>query len=126
MQCPKTNNSSPISSIASPRISSNPPALKLGYCNADGLLDNIATVHEFISFNNLHILCVSETWLTANSDVFFEGYNVFRNDRGLINLDSGKDTRGGGVAIIVCNNLSVTVVAMSKVRAIGQVEFLII
>lgn len=51
---------------------------------------------------------------------------MLRNDRGLINIDTQKDTSGAGVIIVVHKSLNPTVVAFSKVNAIGEVEFLLV
>lgn len=76
--------------------------------------------------NKLHILAVSETWLNDSHDVHINNYVCVRNDRGLINLDSGKDTKGGGVAFFIHNSLKFSILAKSKIRNIGETEFIIV
>lgn len=53
-------------------------------------------------------------------------YNFIQNDRGLINLDTNKDTKGGEVAILVHKSISFVPIARSIVCGIGETEFLII
>lgn len=74
----------------------------------------------------MHILGISETWLNDKKTLNVPGYNLIRNDRGLINIDSGRDTLGGGVAFFIHEQLSTSIVAKSKIQSIGQVEYLII
>lgn len=71
-------------------------------------------------------MAVAESWLNDNINLNLKPYNLVRNDRGLINLDSRKDTKGGGVAFFIHNTLNYVVVATSKVKRIGQVQFLMV
>lgn len=108
----------------SQHVADNFVNLKIGYCNADGILSNFDDIQGFIVNQKFHIFAISETWLTDSQQVVFPGYFLFRNDRGLINLDSGRDTRGGGAAILVHNSLRRALVHKSRVSKIGEVEFL--
>ena len=119
-------------SVSFPSINSHPHKvnqlsdINFGYCNVDGLIDNLDTVQQFVISNKFHIVAFSETWLTENSNPSFPGYSILRNDRGLVNLDTMKDTKGGGVAVLVHNSLRASIIHRSKVQAIGEVEFVIV
>lgn len=62
-----------------------------------------------------HIFCVTETWLNknySNHEIAPPNYSIYRNDR---------DSRGGGVAIIVANSISSNLVCSHN-----DVELLIV
>lgn len=75
-------------------------------------------------------MAVSETWATDDTgDVIqLDGYHLLRNDRGLFNLDSGRDTRGGGVALYIHDSLKLDSpsVLRSRIQKIDEVEFLFV
>lgn len=100
--------------------------MKIGYCNADGLRSNLPTVNQFINDNKLHIMAIAESWLNDTVNINLHNYRLVRNDRGLINLDTGRDTRGGGVAFFIHTSLHSTIIARSRVKIIGEIEFLIL
>lgn len=106
-------------------VSSVEDHIKIGYCNADSILCNLDNILAFLCSNKLHILAVSETWLIDTDMLEFPGYKYLRNDRCLINLDSNRDTKGGGVAFIIHNSLQLRTLAYSKVKSIGETEFLL-
>jgi len=76
--------------------------------NARSINNKLPEFHHFISSYNLHVLCVSETWLDStvpNSVIAPTGYSVFRHDC---------LTRGGGVAVFSRNDVSVENVAIPQ------------
>lgn len=54
------------------------------------------------------------------------GYNLFRNDRGLIYTESDKDVRGGGLLCYITSSLKVVNVFKSKITKIKEIEYLIV
>lgn len=73
-----------------------------------------------------HLIAVSKTWCTdkvADALVDIE----LRNDRGLINVDSQRDTLGTGVALYVHKSLSFSINATIRSRTLSlvQIEYLI-
>ena len=61
--------------------------------------DKFPEVLNLILSYKLDILCLTETWFNVDSEYFVpEGFSLYRKDR---------QSRGGGVAIIVMNNLSI-------------------
>ena len=68
--------------------------LKVSLLNAQSYTNKFAEINDFISTNQIDVMCLNETWLkhdkkTAN---LLKNYTIIRNDR---------LTRGGGVAIII-------------------------
>lgn len=79
----------------------------------------------FLIQNNLHVRVVLDTWLNDTIDYAVENFNMHRNDRGLINLDTYRDTKGVGVAIFEHKSLNGLVISSSRVNVIGETKFLI-
>ena len=82
-----------------------PRDVRLVHYNIQSLLsvlDSFRITHERKPFS---LICLSETWLTediADSEVQLSGYSIIRRDR----MNTGKDRRGGGVAIYVASELN--------------------
>lgn len=61
-------------------------------------------IKQVVCNDRLYILATVETWLrdTILKQMFVitHEYFIFRNDRGLINLDTGNDIGEGGVVIL--------------------------
>lgn len=64
--------------------------------NARGIRHKSQELFEFLIQNNVHICLVTETWLNCSITLNHRGYYIYRNDR---------ETRGGGVAIIIKNSI---------------------
>lgn len=67
--------------------------------NVNSVMSNLEQVHYLILELQPHIVALTATWLSdriSDNLLHFKGYKLFRNDRGLFNLDSFNDTRGGG------------------------------
>ena len=87
--------------------------LRIGTINAQSLVPKVDQVIEILERQNLDILCVCETWL--HSDVLFRfllfpGYTIVRWDRPQVS--SGQRKRGGGVAIILKQEIKHQVMAI--------------
>jgi hypothetical protein len=73
--------------------------LNIAHINCRSLLPKLDEISYIMNSANVNVLCLTETWLddtVCDSDIFIDGYTLFRNDRG---------GRGGGVAIYVQNNV---------------------
>lgn len=93
-------------------------------------MPHLSDVKSLVDQFSPQLIAISETWCTdrvpdANIDI--EHYVLLRNDRGLINLDSNRDSRGGGVALYVHKSLSFSPkgTIRSRVHNVGEVEYLI-
>ena len=76
----------------------------IGHINARSLAPRLNEVCHLLHSERLEILCISETWLsddTLDAVLLVPGYTLYRRDR-----PGGR--RGGGVAILVSNDLRVT------------------
>ena len=68
--------------------------ITVGHINVRSLMPSLGEVNGLLNTNNIDVLCISETWLSADVDdryLVFPGYCVIRRDR---------KTRGGGVCVI--------------------------
>lgn len=75
--------------------------------NTCSIFPKMPYIKKLISETNIHIICVSETWLNnthTDAMVGLYGFNLVRHDRS--RTDKG---RGGGVAIYIRSDLSFTV-----------------
>ena len=102
--------------------SGDPPngrTLSIGHSNVRSLLPNIDSVNLTLTDHRLDLLCVTETWLTDSINdriLVFPGYRLLRRDREAPTGVGGGATaapRGGGVAIIYRESLTVTVLSAS-------------
>ena len=88
-----------------------PKSLKCMYFNARSIAKPGAcdALSAYCFLNVIDVVFISETWLgpgVTNSELSFNGlYNVFRKDR---------DTRGGGVCILVNKKLSCYVLSLDE------------
>lgn len=102
----------PISNIVLKSLfKRNTETQKICHINACSLYPKIAYVREIFDNSNIHIICVSETWLNSshtNAMVKITNYNITRKDR---TRDDKK--RGGGVAIYVRNGLEFSIAGKS-------------
>ena len=76
--------------------------LNYGLLNARSVNNKTDSVVEFIVEHQLHILCITETWLQSNDNFTINsitpsGFDVISNPR--------LNKRGGGVAVIIKNDL---------------------
>lgn len=78
--------------------------LNVCYLNTCSLFPKMSHIRRIIERTNLHVICVSETWLNkSHTDkmVQLDNCNIIRNDR-----DRTDKVRGGGVALYVRKDLS--------------------
>ena len=76
----------------------------IGHINARSLTPRLNEVCHLLHSESLEILCISETWLTEDildAVLLVPGYKLYRCDR-----PGGR--RGGGVAVLVSNDLRVS------------------
>lgn len=101
---------------------------RFAYCNSNSLTANFDKIENFILDNKIHLLTMSESWLGDRKNVLLNdipGYSLLRNDRGLINLDTGRDTMGGGVAFYLHKSFRATKMSISKVKNLGEIEYML-
>ena len=92
--------------------------LNVIHINAQSLVNKMDECRYLFENSNVHVICVSESWLDKNMpDKMFEiaGYNIFRMDR---------EKRSGGVVIYVMNNFKCNVVNKSSVQSPIEYIFL--
>lgn len=71
--------------------------LNIIFWNCRSIKNNYLELYDLLSINNVDICFLTETWLTSNVNIPKFGYNCIRCDR--------SDRRGGGVAILVKQNI---------------------
>ena len=82
--------------------------INIGHINAQSLSPHMIDIQNTISTYNIHVMGISESWLTPEStsrSVNIHGYVLYRNDR--------KTKRGGGVAMYVSSTLKSRLVTVS-------------
>lgn len=62
---------------------------------------------------DVHVACIQETFLTSNMKIHIQNYTIYRNDR---------STHGGGVAIIVRNNISHRLLKLHNTSSIENIS----
>jgi hypothetical protein len=70
--------------------------LTIWYTNATSLNNKIDELRLLLTIHKPDVVCITETWFKAESDVNINDYNIFRLDRA---------THGGGVCIYVKNTI---------------------
>lgn len=109
---------SDVTSLQTPAAFLNRSGIGFVHMSVRSLLPKIDMVRIWAKSTNADIMVLSETWLrssTPDSDVYMDGYNIFRTDRG---------AKGGGVAIYVKNTFQATVPLSKSVPK--QFELLIL
>ena len=82
------------------------------HINAQSLLSSLDEVKLLLTDRNIDVLCVSETWLHANTPdgyVDVHGYTIFRCDNG----------RGGGVCLYVNSTLNPSLITLGVPGQVG-------
>lgn len=82
------------------------------HVNAQSLLSSLDEVTLLLTDRHIDVLCVSETWLHANTPdgyVDIDGYKIFRYDSG----------RGGGVCLYVNSTLNPSLITLNEPRQVG-------
>ena len=86
--------------------------LKCIYMNARSIVNKLSELELCIEDEKPDILGITETWLhsgVTDSELNFDGYTLFRNDR-----NDPEKSRGGGVLFYVKNELNPTIIAELK------------
>ena len=85
-----------------------PSSIVCGLLNARCVVNEAAVIHDVIADKKLAVLALTETWVTPDVpdaiklDIAAPGFQVLHQPRGW-----STDKRGGGVAIIHCDGISV-------------------
>lgn len=90
-------------------IKSKSNSLNVCHINTCSLYKKIGQLREIVFGTEIHIICISESWLkTTHSDRMVEiaGFKILRHDR--------FGSRGGGVAIYVKNGIKCNVIRKSS------------
>ena len=86
--------------------------LRIEHVNAQSLLSSLDEVKLLLTDRNIDVLCISETWLHANTPdgyVDIQGYKIFRRDNG----------RGGGVCLYVISSLNPSIITPGVPEQVG-------
>ena len=95
--------------------SSGTSGIEFGLLNARSAVHKAALIHDVIADCKLDVLALTETWVTSDApdaiklDVALPGYQVIHQPRG-----SSSDKRGGGVAIVHRDSITVRPIDVSK------------
>ena len=75
--------------------------LSVAYTNIDGLLSSVLEVRDYLKEKRPDVMCIVDTKIKneINASFINEGYESWRRDR--------KEKGGGGVLILVRDNISV-------------------
>ena len=84
--------------MASLTSSFNSSKLKLAYINIRSCRNKEVEISLFLKENDIDILTLNETWLKSNFKLDIPNYTIARRDR--------LRKQGGGVAIVVRNNIN--------------------
>ena len=95
--------------------SSGTSGIEFGLLNARSAVHKAALIHDVIADCKLDVLALTETWVTSDApdaiklDVAPPGYQVIHQPRG-----SSSDKRGGGVAIVHRDSITVRPIDVGK------------
>lgn len=87
---------------SSHRLDRSHNELKIISLNARSLLPKIESLQLLVEAEDLDVICVVETWLSAeilDAEISIQGYQCFRRDR---------NRHGGGIVVYVRDCLSTT------------------
>ena len=100
----------------------HPPQVSLGCINACSAVSKTALLHDLISERDIDILVLTETWVTSETlrsvyaDLAPPGYKVFNAPRMIV---PGGPTRGGGVAVVFRDSITVRPVTLPNVHLVA-------
>lgn len=112
--------------------------MRIASLNVSSLKRHLIEIELLLSNKNIDILVISESWLTPlfDSSAFsIAGYDLVRNDRGLIskkvrdnndNFNERVYIQGGGVAFYIRSEMRYSIVMASNNVQINETEFLLI
>ena len=111
----------------------SPPTIdnfKIFTLNINYLPANIPIINIHALTFNPDIICLTKIWLTPslNSNQFnILGYNLVRNDRGLVHNHNHNNlpVRGGGVAAYIKNSYNFRILELSTNTYINETEFIL-
>lgn len=86
-------------------------------------------VEKLLHDANLHILAITESWLTPSIPtdcISLQNYNFVRNDRALLSERNDHYIQGGGVACYLHNSLTYNILDSSDNTNLNSPEFLIL
>jgi Reverse transcriptase (RNA-dependent DNA polymerase)/Endonuclease-reverse transcriptase len=88
--------------------------INIAYWNAQGIQHKIHELYNFLKDNHIHVACVNETLLNVGQKLYTHpNFTTHRLDR---------DTRGGGVAIIIKNNIKHKLLPHTKTTLIENIS----
>ena len=93
----------------------NYKGLNIAYINIRSLLSKKDSLSVYLRKNNLAVLCISESWLNKcipDNVVYFQGYNIMRNERKMLN-PNGMTKSGGGVAMLIAQDIPLQCISMA-------------
>ena len=90
--------------------------MKLFFQNIRGLKSKLYEIYLVIKRHHPDILAIQETYISSKDKLNIPGYKIFRNDR-------CPNPRGGGVALIVKENMDPYLVINSEILEYSSVEF---
>ena len=108
--------------------------------NANSVRDHLDVINNLLSYENIDVLAISESWLTPDIPDHFihiDQYNLARNDRGLqppkksrksnkrSTLKPRRFIQGGGVILYIKQGISFKVLAESRIKSIAETEYLV-
>ena len=85
---------------SSSQTKGNEPTLTFAQWNAEGVRKKKPELQNYLSKENIDVMCIQETHLTEAHRFFVRGYQVFRNDR--------ENRIKGGVITLVKNSIPAT------------------
>ena len=100
--------------------------LKCLLANTQSIKNKDAVLHQFILENDRDICCVTETWLSSSDidQVWIQATDLNKN--GLMMYTSNTEgKRGGGVALIVCDNIKVKLIDDKNCRTFQYAKWLL-
>lgn len=121
----QTNNGSPSNDLCIPNIiiksafRSLSGSINICHINSCSIFRKMDQLRRILLNTNIHIICVSETWLnTSYSDemVKIEGFRIIRHDR--------SRCRGGGIAVYIKTGISSKILDISP--ATSTLEFMFV
>lgn len=91
-------------------------SLKISSWNANGVSNKKSSLINYLHDRQIDVMLINETKLKANDKLKIRGYTVLRKDR-------PNALRGGGVAIVISNNVPYELI---KTPCISSIEYLTI
>lgn len=104
--------------------------LSLAQINANPVKGHYRQIEAFLIMNDIDILSVAESWFTPNHDdqtFSISGYNLVRNDRGLLSNSNHREyIQGEGVACYVRDTFTYRVLEAPQITETNETEYLLL